>query len=80
MTWCRSPSDAQRSKAIVLEGTVEEALPGFSFKVRLDNGHLKRVRQRHDATPPPPHSFRRPGAGRATAYDLRRGRITYRFG
>jgi translation initiation factor IF-1 len=65
---------------IELEGTVTEALPGTMFRVRLDDGHeilahlsgkmrkfyiriLLGDRVRVELTP----------------YDLKRGRITYRF-
>jgi translation initiation factor IF-1 len=70
-----------KEQGILLEGTVEEALPGLSFKVRLDNGRLVQAyvsgRMRR-------HRIRILPGDRVqvelSPYDLNRGRITYRFG
>jgi translation initiation factor IF-1 len=35
--------DPVKEEGILLEGVVEEALPGLDFAVRLDNGHLVRA-------------------------------------
>ena len=69
-----------KEQGILAEGVVEKALPGLDFAVRLDNGHLVRaylsgkMRQ---------HRIRiLPGDRVQVAlspYDLRRGRIMYRF-
>jgi translation initiation factor IF-1 len=69
-----------KEQGILLEGTVEEALPGLTFKVRLDNDHLVQAyvcgRMRR-------HRIRILPGDRVqielTPYDLTRGRITYRF-
>jgi len=35
----KKDQEKQKEKGIVLEGTVEEALPNAMFRVRLDTGH-----------------------------------------
>jgi translation initiation factor IF-1 len=70
-----------KEQGILLEGTVEEALRGFSFKVRLDNGHLVHAyvsgkMRRHRIRILPGDRVQ----VELSPYDLRRGRITYRFG
>jgi translation initiation factor IF-1 len=68
-----------KEQALVMEGAVEEALPGATFRVRLDNGHevhayvSGRLRR---------HRIRILPGDRVqveiSPYDLTRGRITYR--
>lgn len=70
-----------KEQGILLEGTVEEALPGLSFRVRLDNGHLV---QAYVSGKMRRHRIRILPGDRVqvelSPYDLNRGRITYRFG
>lgn len=71
---------AVKSDAILVEGTVQEALPGGKFRVELDNGHeviahlSGRVRRNRIRVLP---------ADRVqvelSAYDLGKGRIVYRW-
>lgn len=73
-------TSADKEQGIFLEGVVEEARPGLTFTVRLDNGHLVlayvsgKMRQ---------HRIRVLPGDRVqvemSPYDLHRGRITYRF-
>ena len=73
--------DPVKEQGIPVEGVVEDALPGLDFAVRLDNGHLVRAcvsgRMRR-------HRIRILPGDRVqvelSLYDLRRGRITHRFG
>jgi translation initiation factor IF-1 len=78
------PDDARQKKpkddAIEVEGTVVEPLPNAMFRVELDNGHrvLAHVSGKMRM------NFIRilPGDRvkvELSAYDLTRGRITYRF-
>jgi len=70
----------QKEEKIKVEGTVMEALPGTQFKVQLDNGHevlayLSGKMRRY---------YIRILLGdrvalEMSAYDLNRGRITYRY-
>jgi translation initiation factor IF-1 len=78
-----APTSVEHAKeqGIVLEGTVEEPLPGFTFTVRLDNGHLVHAyvsgtMRRHRIRILPGDRVQ----VELSVYDLRRGRITYRFG
>jgi translation initiation factor IF-1 len=71
---------AVKEKGILLDGVVVEALPGLDFAVRLDNGHLvcayisgKMRRHRIRILPGDRVQVE------LSPYDLRRGRITYRF-
>jgi translation initiation factor IF-1 len=69
-----------KEQGILLEGVVEEALPGLDFAVRLDNGHLVRAyvsgkMRRHRIRILPGDRVQ----VELSPYDLRRGRITYRF-
>ncbi len=71
---------AKEKDVLEVRGTIEEALPGATFRVRLENDHeimahmagkLRRFRIRL-------------GVGdevkvELTPYDLTKGRITYRF-
>ena len=65
---------------IVLEGTVIEALPNAMFRVELENGHKVLA---HISGKMRMHYIRiLPGDKvqvEVTAYDLNRGRITYRY-
>lgn len=70
----------EKEEALVMEGSVEEALPGATFSVRLDTGHMilayvsGRLRR---------HRIRILPGDRVqveiSPYDLRRGRIVYRL-
>ena len=78
-----APTSLQRTKeaGILLEGVVEEARPGLAFTVRLDNGHLVHAyvsgkMRRHRIRILPGDRVQ----VELSPYDLRRGRITYRFG
>ena len=69
-----------KEHGILLEGVVEEALPGLDFAVRLDNGHLVRAyisgkMRRHRIRILPGDRVQ----VELSPYDLRRGRITYRL-
>lgn len=71
---------AKNNEVVEVRGTVEELLPGATFRVKLENGHeifahlsgkmrMNRIRL---------------GVGdevklEMTPYDLTKGRITYRF-
>ncbi|HET7651680.1 MAG TPA: translation initiation factor IF-1 [Acidimicrobiales bacterium] len=69
-----------KSDAIVLEGTVTEALPGASFRVQLENGHevlahlAGRVRRNRIRVLPADRV-----QVEVSPYDLTRGRIVYRW-
>ena len=66
--------------AIVLEGTVLESLPNAMFKVELENGHELLA---HISGKMRMHYIRILPGDRVqvelTPYDLKRGRITYRY-
>lgn len=70
----------QKEEGISLEGTVAEALPNAFFNVTLENGHnvLARIAGRMDR-----NSIRIVPGDRVllevSPYDLKRGRITYRY-
>src|ERR671911_569578 len=69
-----------KEDAIVLEGTVVEPLPNAMFKVELENGHKVLA---HSSGKMRMHRIRILPGDRVqveiTPYDLKRGRITYRF-
>ena len=69
-----------KDDTIVLEGTVIEALPNAMFRVELENGHKVLP---HISGKMRMHYIRiLPGDKvqvEVTAYDLNRGRITYRY-
>jgi translation initiation factor IF-1 len=69
-----------KDDTIVLEGTVIEALPNAMFRVELENGHKVLA---HISGKMRMHYIRiLPGDKvqvEVTAYDLNRGRITYRY-
>ncbi len=71
---------AKKDDAILLEGTVEEALPNAMFRVELENGHEVLA---HISGKMRQHYIRiLPGDKvqvELTPYDLRRGRITFRY-
>ena len=71
---------AAKEDAIVLEGTVVEPLPNAMFKVELENGHKVLA---HSSGKMRMHRIRiLPGDKvqvEITPYDLKRGRITYRY-
>ncbi len=73
--------NAVKEHGVLLEGVVEEALPGLDLAVRPDNGHL--VRAYVSARKMRRHRIRILPGDRVhvelSPYDLRRGRITYRF-
>ena len=69
-----------KEDAIVLEGTVGEALPNAMFRVELENGHKVLA---HSSGKMRMHRIRILPGDRVqveiTPYDLTRGRITYRY-
>jgi len=69
-----------KEDAIVLEGTVVEPLPNAMFRVELENGHKVLA---HISGKMRMHYSRILPGDRVqvelTPYDLRRGRITYRY-
>ena len=69
-----------KEDAIVLEGTVLESLPNAMFKVELENGHQLLA---HNTGKMRMHYIRILPGDRVqvelTPYDLKRGRITYRY-
>jgi translation initiation factor IF-1 len=69
-----------KEDAIVLEGTVLESLPNAMFKVELENGHELLA---HISGKMRMHYIRILPWDRVqvelTPYDLKRGRITYRY-
>jgi translation initiation factor IF-1 len=69
-----------KEDAIVLEGTVLESLPNAMFKVELENGHELLA---HISGKMRMHYIRILPGDRVqvelTPYDLKRGRITYRY-
>src|SRR4029079_12488341 len=70
----------QKEDAIVLEGVVVEPLPNAVFKVELENGHQVLA---HSSGKMRMHRIRILPGDRVqveiTPYDLKRGRITYRY-
>ena len=69
-----------KQDVIEVEGTVVEALPNAMFQVKLENGHLVLA---HVSGKIRMHFIRILPGDRVTVeltpYDLKRGRITYRF-
>jgi translation initiation factor IF-1 len=69
-----------KQDVIEVEGTVIEALPNAMFQVKLENGHVVLA---HISGKMRMHFIRiLPGdkvTVEITPYDLKRGRITYRF-
>jgi translation initiation factor IF-1 len=69
-----------KEDAIVLEGVVVEPLPNAVFKVELENGHQVLA---HSSGKMRMHRIRILPGDRVqveiTPYDLKRGRITYRY-
>lgn len=69
-----------KQDVIEVEGTVVEALPNAMFQVKLENGHVVLA---HVSGKIRMHFIRiLPGdkvTVELTPYDLKRGRITYRF-
>jgi translation initiation factor IF-1 len=69
-----------KEEAIQVEGTITEALPNVMFRVDLDNGHEILG---HISGKMRKHYIRILPGDRVTvelsAYDLSRGRITYRY-
>jgi translation initiation factor IF-1 len=68
-----------KEELLEFEGEVTEELPDGNFRVKLDNEHVilaytpGKMRKFRI-----PHRRRRPRHGRDVAYDLARGRITFR--
>jgi len=71
---------AEKEEAIQVEGTVVEALPNTQFRVELENGHKVLA---HISGKMRMHYIRILPGDRVvvelSAYDLTRGRITYRY-
>ncbi len=70
-----------KADQIVLEGVVDEALRGGTFRVRLEQGHevlahISGKLRRHRIRVLPGDKVQI----EVSPYDLSRGRITYRFG
>ena len=69
-----------KADVIEVEGTVVEALPNAMFQVKLENGHVVLA---HVSGKIRMHFIRILPGDRVTVeltpYDLKRGRITYRF-
>lgn len=69
-----------KQDVIEVEGTVIEALPNAMFQVQLENGHVVLA---HVSGKIRMHFIRILPGDRVTVeltpYDLKRGRITYRF-
>lgn len=69
-----------KQDVIEVEGTVVEALPNAMFQVKLDNGHVVmahisgKIRMNFIRILPGDRVL-----VELTPYDLKRGRITYRF-
>ncbi|MFP3901494.1 MAG: translation initiation factor IF-1 [Acidimicrobiia bacterium] len=69
-----------KEDAFVLEGVTQEALKGGSFRITLDNGHevlghLSGKMRKHRIRILPGDRVQ----VEVSAYDLNRGRITYRY-
>jgi translation initiation factor IF-1 len=75
-----SPLPKPKEDAIVLEGTVTQSLPNAMFRVELENGHEVLG---HISGKMRMHYIRILPGDRVqvelTPYDLKRGRITYRY-
>jgi len=75
----KKDQEKYKEKGIVLEGTVEEALPNAMFKVKLDTGHEVLA---HVSGKMRVHFIRILPGDRVkvelSPYDLTRGRIVYR--
>jgi translation initiation factor IF-1 len=75
----RKDQEKYKEKGIVLEGTVEEALPNAMFRVKLDTGHEVLA---HVSGKMRVHFIRILPGDRVkvelSPYDLTRGRIIYR--
>jgi len=71
---------SEKEEAIAVEGTVIEALPNTQFRVELENGHKVLA---HISGKMRMHYIRILPGDRVvvelSAYDLTRGRITYRY-
>ena len=69
-----------KQDVVEVEGTVVEALPNAMFQVKLENGHVVLA---HVSGKIRMHFIRILPGDRVTVeltpYDLKRGRITYRF-
>lgn len=69
-----------KQEAIQVEGTVVEALPNASFRVKLENGHVVLA---HISGKMRMHYIRILSGDKVlvelSPYDLTRGRITYRY-
>lgn len=69
-----------KQDSIQVEGTVEEALPNATFRVKLDNGHVVLA---HISGKMRMHYIRILSGDRVivelSPYDLKRGRITYLY-
>ena len=69
-----------KQKSIEQDGTIQEALSNAMFRVQLENGHVVLA---HISGKMRMHYIRILPGDRVTiemsAYDLSRGRITYRF-
>lgn len=75
----KKDQEKYKEKGIVLEGTVEEALPNAMFRVKLDTGHEVLA---HVSGKMRVHFIRNLPGDRVkvelSPYDLTRGRIIYR--
>jgi translation initiation factor IF-1 len=75
----KKEQEKYKEKGIVLEGTVEEALPNAMFRVKLDTGHTVLA---HVSGKMRVHFIRILPGDRVkvelSPYDLTRGRIIYR--
>jgi translation initiation factor IF-1 len=75
----KKEQEKYKEKGIVLEGTVEEALPNAMFRVKLDTGHTVLA---HVSGKIRVHFIRILPGDRVkvelSPYDLTRGRIIYR--
>jgi translation initiation factor IF-1 len=75
----KKDQEKYKEKGIVLEGTVEEALPNAMFRVKLDTGHTVLA---HVSGKIRVHFIRILPGDRVkvelSPYDLTRGRIIYR--
>jgi translation initiation factor IF-1 len=69
-----------KQSAIKVDGTIEEALPNATFRVKLDNGHTILA---HVSGKMRMHFIKILHGDKVTVelspYDLTKGRITYRY-
>ncbi len=76
----KKKKEDKKEKGIVVEGTVEEALPNAMFRVRLDTGHEVLA---HVSGKMRMHFIKILPGDRVkvelSPYDLTRGRITFRM-